>query len=72
MQCGAQTHNPEIKSHMLHQPSQPGAPKLTVLPGYLTGLSWSPQTRCDSGILGAFLAHLAVGMPKAELFMLRA
>ena len=25
-QCGAQTHNPDIKSHMLHQLSQPGTP----------------------------------------------
>ena len=24
-QCGAQTHNPEIKSHMLYRLSQPGA-----------------------------------------------
>ena len=25
---GARTHNPEIKSHILHRPSQPGAPQL--------------------------------------------
>ena len=31
LQRGAQTHNPEIKSHMLHRLSQPGAPTLCIL-----------------------------------------
>ena len=32
-QQGAQTHNPEIKSRMLHRLSQPGAPTKTLITG---------------------------------------
>lgn len=30
-QCGAQTHDPGIKSRILYQPSQPGAPTIFTL-----------------------------------------
>ena len=43
-QHGARTHNPKIKSHMLHQLNQPGAPPETC--GFYKdfGLVWDYKT----------------------------
>ena len=46
----AQTHNPEIRSHMLHQLSQPGAPLLLFL-------KWEIIKIKTSMLLVAYLLH---------------
>ena len=66
---GAQTHNPEIKSHMVHRLSQPD---WTPLPFFILeniighcqeeNSSISPNVYCEGTIF--FTAHIAVELGK--------
>ena len=46
-QCGAQTHNPEIKSLLLYQLSQPDALDICILDDIINGVSSTMKVKTE-------------------------